>query len=141
MAAVLACGDRAALFGLSTGQHFGLMPFSAGAIHVALPRLVRRSPSGILVHRPRGLEPIDLTKRLGIPTTTATRALFDLAPSLTANALRTPSTRPSTSTCSIAPGSTRSSPAPPDRAASAPSAPSSLRHLSHSAKPAPTSNV
>ena len=89
MAAILACGHGAGLFGGSTAQHFGLMPFSPGAIHIALPRLVRRSPRGILVHRPRGLEPIDLTKRLGIPTTTATRALFDLAPSLTANALRT----------------------------------------------------
>ncbi len=88
MAAVLACGAGAALFGPSAGQLHGLLKPSGYALHVALPRHLKRSPSGLIVHRPRALQPRDLTRRLGIPTTSATRTLFDLASSLPARELR-----------------------------------------------------
>lgn len=88
MAAVLACGDGGGLFGPSAGELHGLLKPAGYGLHVVLPRHQKRSPTGLIVHRPRDLDPIDLSRRRGIPTTTATRTLFDLASSLTANALR-----------------------------------------------------
>ena len=88
MAAVLACGEHAALFDPSAGELHGLVKPAGYALHIALPRHVNRSPRGVIVHRPRDLQPRDLTRRLGIPTTSATRTLFDLASSLSAQGLR-----------------------------------------------------
>lgn len=89
MAAVLVGGAGAVLSHTSAARHLGLdRTQAAGTIHLSLPRSNKRQPRGILVHRPRSLEPIDVTKRFSIPTTTATRTLFDLTASLSANELR-----------------------------------------------------
>lgn len=88
MAAVLACGAGAALFGPSAGELHSLLKAAGYALHIGLPRDLKRSPRGIVVHRPRDLDPVDLTRRLGIPTTTTTRTLFDLSSFLSAQALR-----------------------------------------------------
>lgn len=89
LAAVLAGGEGAALAQTSAARHLGLERTPAtGTIHLVLPRNNKRNPKGILVHRPRSFEPIDLTHRYGIPTTTATRTLFDLTHSISANELR-----------------------------------------------------
>ncbi len=89
MAAVLAGGPTAALSHASSAQHQGLDPTCRlGAIHVSLPPPSKRSPRGLLVHHPRELEPRDVRLHRGIPATTASRTLFDLCSSLSANALR-----------------------------------------------------
>jgi hypothetical protein len=59
-----------------------------GTIHISVPNGCKRSPAGVIVHRPRRLERVDLRHYLGIRTTTPTRALFDLAPSLSPRRLR-----------------------------------------------------
>ena len=41
-----------------------------------------RSPAGIVTHRPRSLPPYDTTRKLGIPVTTGTRTIWDLAATL-----------------------------------------------------------
>lgn len=89
LAAVLAGGEGAVLSHTPAARHLGLdRARAAGTIHLTLPRDNKRSPGGILVHRPRLLEPQDVARRFGVPTTTATRTLYDLTPSLSANALR-----------------------------------------------------
>lgn len=89
MAAVLACGPLAALSHGATARLWSIdRSTGTGAIHVSIPPSCRRSPAGLIVHRPRHLEPVDLTSRSSIPTTTASRALFDQASFLSANALR-----------------------------------------------------
>ena len=90
LAAVLACGDGAALSHTASARHLGLDRSRAvGAIHVSIPQGARRQPPGIIVHRPHSLPSRDITNLLRIPTTTATRTLFDLASMLSARELRT----------------------------------------------------
>lgn len=48
-------------------------------MHVSQLGHVDRSPAGIVTHRPRDLEAGDTTKRLGIPVTSPTRTVWDLA--------------------------------------------------------------
>jgi hypothetical protein len=89
MAAVLAAGPGAALSHGAAAKHTGLdRSTRLGAIHLSVPRQVKRSPRGLIVHRPRSLEPVDLTRRFGIPVTTPTRTIHDLAPSLSPAELR-----------------------------------------------------
>jgi len=89
MAAVLAAGAGAALSHHASARLQSLERTSGlGTIHVSVPPGCKRSPSGIVVHRPRSLDAIDLGSRLAIPTTTATRTLFDLASHLSPRELR-----------------------------------------------------
>lgn len=89
MAAVLAGGRGATLAWTSAARHIRLdRTRAAGTIHLHLPRGNKRSPQGVLVHRPRELPPQDVITVSGIRTTAATRTLYDLTPSLTANELR-----------------------------------------------------
>lgn len=89
MAAVLAGGGGAALAMTSAARHLTLDRSRAtGTIHLVLPRDNRRSPRGILVHRPTELPAGDLLVLSRIRTTSATRTLYDLAPSISANELR-----------------------------------------------------
>ena len=89
LAAVLACGEEAALSHGASARLGGLeLTSRLGAIHVSLPPGSKRSPAGIIVHRPRRLDAIDVTARFAIPTTTPTRTLFDLASSVSARELR-----------------------------------------------------
>ena len=89
LAAVLACGPAAALVGTSATHLLGLVrPWRIDPVHVCVTDLSKRSPRGIIVHRPRSLDPRDLTRCRGIPVTTATRTLFDLASMVTPRELR-----------------------------------------------------
>ena len=74
MAAVLACGEDAALSHFSAAVLWGLLS-SDGRIHVTTPR--DREPRGLVVHR-AGLDG-DVRMRAGIPVTTPARTLIDLA--------------------------------------------------------------
>jgi very-short-patch-repair endonuclease len=76
MAAVLACGEGAVLSHRSAAAHLGLGE-EGGQIEVSVPRDVRRAD--IRVHRRSAA--FDGTEHLGIPVTTPTQTLIDLAPS------------------------------------------------------------
>lgn len=79
----MACGDGSVLSHGPSGQLFGFVDARERfAIHVTVLGRARRKPPGIVVHRPRNLDPADTTRRLQIPTTTATRTIYDLASTL-----------------------------------------------------------
>ena len=78
MAAVLACGPRAALAGRSAAAALGLLPYASATVHVVTERALRRRP-GIHPHRTRSLDARDVTSVSGIPTTTIARTALDLA--------------------------------------------------------------
>jgi very-short-patch-repair endonuclease len=89
LAAVLAAGDGAVLSHTPASRHLRLnLDRRVGTIHISLPRHARRRVQGVIVHRPRLLEPIDILIRARIPTTTHTRTLFDLAPFVGPDELR-----------------------------------------------------
>jgi hypothetical protein len=78
LAAVLACGDGAALSHRSAAALWGIRPTAAARIDVTVPRTSGvRSSSAIAVHRPRRTP--QTTTRHGIPVTTAGQTLADLA--------------------------------------------------------------
>ena len=80
MAAVLACPSGSALSHGPAGQLAGFVDRRERfALHVSVPARSHAKPRGIVVHRPRSLLPEDLSARLGIPTTTPTRTVWDLA--------------------------------------------------------------
>jgi hypothetical protein len=77
LAAVLACGEGAALSHRAAADLHELRPYS-GRPEVTVPRS-RQGPRGLLVHRSwMPLSP-DLTLVSGIPVTSVARTLFDLA--------------------------------------------------------------
>lgn len=88
-AAVKACGPRAFLSHGPSGQLSGIVPRKMRyALHVSvLDRSAHRVP-GVLLHRPRHLARRDTTVRLGIPTTTATRVVWDMSTDHTHLAVR-----------------------------------------------------
>lgn len=63
-------------------------PAGAVALHVSCSNHGNRAPAGIVTHRPRSLPPADTTVRLGIPVTTPTRTVWDLATCLSPAPLR-----------------------------------------------------
>jgi putative AbiEi antitoxin of type IV toxin-antitoxin system len=75
MAAVLACGDKAALSHFSAAVLWGLLS-NEGKIHVTRPTGGERP--GLVIHR-AGLEEGEVAKRAGIPLTNPARTLIDLA--------------------------------------------------------------
>ena len=96
MAAVLALwgtpeksnGD-AALSHRSAAALWGLLPSADGPVDVSLPSRAGRSKRhGILIHRPRSLEPREMVRRRGIPVTSTARTLADLRPMVAARELR-----------------------------------------------------
>ncbi|HKQ17363.1 MAG TPA: type IV toxin-antitoxin system AbiEi family antitoxin domain-containing protein [Solirubrobacterales bacterium] len=89
LAAILACGPGAVLSHGPAGQLLWIVSRTERyALHVSLIRGRDRSPAGIVTHRPRSLERRDTTTRQGIPTTTATRTVWDLATTSTPTAIR-----------------------------------------------------
>lgn len=84
LAAVKALGPgRAVLSHGPAGQLGGIVPRRMRfALNVSVADRIDRRPPGIVVHRPRRLEPSDTTTRLAIPTTTITRTIWDLATTL-----------------------------------------------------------
>ena len=87
MAAVLACGSEACLSHGSAGAHLKIRWAPPSPIHVSVLADVFRHPKGIRVHRRPSLPPEDVAIHNGIPTTTPTRTLIDLAVILHPNAL------------------------------------------------------
>jgi hypothetical protein len=82
MAAVLACGEGAALSHVSAAVHWELLASSAVLIDVTAPR-GRHGGAGIRLHRSRSLNARYATTHRGIPVTTIPRTLLDLAATVT----------------------------------------------------------
>jgi hypothetical protein len=81
LAAVLACGDGAALSHRSAAELWGIRPSAAARIDVTVSRTSGvRTSARIQVHRPR--RPAQTTTRAGIPVTTPGQTLADLATAL-----------------------------------------------------------
>jgi very-short-patch-repair endonuclease len=79
MAAVLACGDGAALSHRSAAALWRFLPSSHPATDVTVPGWGgRRRHKGIRLHRSASLTPRMTTLRDGIPVTTPARTLLDL---------------------------------------------------------------
>jgi Transcriptional regulator, AbiEi antitoxin len=81
MAAVLACGEGAALSHLSAAVHWRIWRRRVTGIDVLAPR--NRHLPGVRVHKCRRLDPRDITTRGHIPVTTVARTLEDLTDVLT----------------------------------------------------------
>jgi predicted transcriptional regulator of viral defense system len=79
MAAVLACGPRAALSHRSAACHLGLRDDNRATIDVTSPTRRGRDIDGISAHSGATLLPRDVTVVDGIPCTTLARTLLDLA--------------------------------------------------------------
>jgi very-short-patch-repair endonuclease len=80
-AAVLACGDAAALAHFSAGANWEM-----GLRWPAVPEVVvpaRRRPAGIRIHVHPALEGRDIRRHRGVRTTSPARTLLDIAPALT----------------------------------------------------------
>jgi very-short-patch-repair endonuclease len=77
MAAVLACGDGAALSHRAAGQLLGIVPLGDGLPEVTRPKGWRSQP-GIVQHR-SPLSPDEVEVVEGIPVTGLSRTLLDLA--------------------------------------------------------------
>ncbi len=78
LAAVLASGEGAALSFASAADHLDLRTSAARIVDVTVP-CARRAQPGIRLHRPRVIEPGDIRMHHGIPTTSPTRTIIDLA--------------------------------------------------------------
>jgi hypothetical protein len=95
-AAVLACGEKAALSHGSAASLWGFAKHWDAPFEVTAPSIRKRD--GIKVHRSRTLARRDVTRQLGIRVTTPARTVLDNAPRLTGkrlsrfvnDALRTP---------------------------------------------------
>jgi very-short-patch-repair endonuclease len=78
LAAVLACGPRAAVSHLSAAGLWGIRSVPLRPVEVSVPAAARRRP-GVVVHRRVALEATDVTSHQGIPVTTPVRTLVDVA--------------------------------------------------------------
>ncbi len=79
MAAVLSCGDGAALSHRTAAELWGLLRPREGLVHVVTPaRSGRRQRDGIRLHSSRSLRRGMVTRRLRIPVTTPARTIEDL---------------------------------------------------------------
>jgi hypothetical protein len=85
-AALLACGDGAALSHGSAMTLWGMWTRWELPIHVAVPR--DRRPGRIKVHRLSGLTARDIRSVKDLRVTSPARTLLDMAPSMTGRALR-----------------------------------------------------
>jgi hypothetical protein len=77
LAAVMACGPRAALSHRAGADHLGVRPAEV-APEVTVPEVCRQV-KGVRIHRTRMLDPVDFTVVDGIPVTSLARTLLDLA--------------------------------------------------------------
>ena len=82
MAAVLAGGVGACLSHWASCALAGLVRWDRRPIDVTVPGTSLRTRDGIVFHRSRTIAPRDITRRHGIPTTTAARAILEIAPQL-----------------------------------------------------------
>jgi Protein of unknown function (DUF559)/AbiEi antitoxin C-terminal domain len=87
MAAVLACGEGAALSHRSAAALWGIGTERRGQVDVSVRRQCRHRRAGIRAMGRPSLPAADLTRRNGIPVTTPARTLVDLASELGETAL------------------------------------------------------
>jgi predicted transcriptional regulator of viral defense system len=78
LAAVLACGSDAVLSHLSAAALWRLIAPVVGPVHVTTQNQTRRR-RGIIAHRTRSFGPSEVTREHGIPVTSPSRTLVDLA--------------------------------------------------------------
>jgi hypothetical protein len=88
IAAVLASGADAALSHRDAAALHGFGQPGAGAIDVSTPHRSRRGVAGVRLHRPRRLDPDDVTEVDGVRITTVARTLVDLAGTRPADSVR-----------------------------------------------------
>jgi hypothetical protein len=88
LAAVLACGPTAVVSHVSAAAIWELIQTSQTRIDITVPGTSRCSRKGIRVHRARRLRPEDVTTVNGVPVTTVTQTLLDVAAGLNRNRLR-----------------------------------------------------
>jgi len=81
MAAVLACGEGAAISHRSAAVLWHLLEPSDAAIDVTVRRQSSRSRPGLVIHRTRRLAPDEIKHLRGLPLTAVPRTLVDLAES------------------------------------------------------------
>lgn len=79
LAAVLACGPEAVLSHKSAAAVWELLPTAQRRLDVTVPGTSRRRRTAIRVHRTRDLTEEEVTVVDGVPVTTVTRTLCDLA--------------------------------------------------------------
>jgi hypothetical protein len=87
LGAVLACGPGAVLSHRAAAALHGLRAAWRDFKEVSAPRAVKRIP-GVIVHRPRSLTAHDRTTVQGVPVTTVSRTLTDLADVVSARTLK-----------------------------------------------------
>ena len=85
-AALLACGDGAALSHSAAMTLYGMWSRWELPIHVVVPS--DRRPSGIKVHQLAGLTERDIRRRKGLRVTSPARTLLDMAPTMSDTALK-----------------------------------------------------
>jgi very-short-patch-repair endonuclease len=78
LAAVLACGEGAALSHRSAASHWGVLDTQSALVDVTARRS-RKGVRGIRLHTARSLAPQDTTTHDGMPITSVARTLLDLA--------------------------------------------------------------
>lgn len=88
MAAVLAGGAGAVASHWTSAVLWGFVRWDDRRIDVTAPGSAGRSRDGIRFHRSRSLAPRDVTRRHGIPATTAARALLEIVPQLSEHRLK-----------------------------------------------------
>jgi len=77
-AALLAIGPEPLLSHISSASRHDLMRFTA-TVHVSISSRVQRRLEGVVVHRPRRVDPEDRVLVDGLPVTSIPRTLLDLA--------------------------------------------------------------
>ena len=78
-AAILACGDGAALSHASAAAAWDLRPSRSGRIDVTVPARKRIRQRGLAAHRPRRIDADEVTRLGGIPITSPARTLLDVS--------------------------------------------------------------
>jgi predicted transcriptional regulator of viral defense system len=86
-AAVVACGEGAALAGREAARLHGLRPNRRTRVDVIVPRGHTANHSGIELHRSKTLRPEDVIEVSGVRVTTVSRTIFDCAALLTRDQL------------------------------------------------------
>ena len=89
MAAALALGPAALLSHRSAASLWQILRYTGALIHVIAPRTARYDARpGIAVHRPRRIHPDDHAICAGIPVTSVSKTLIDIAPLVSLELLR-----------------------------------------------------
>jgi very-short-patch-repair endonuclease len=87
LAACLAWGGGTAASHRAAAALWTIAGFEPGPVELTAPLGSRPGCAGIVVHQPLRLDPVDLTRRDGIPVTTPARTLLDIAAVVTRSEL------------------------------------------------------